>query len=383
MSGPGRHAILKGGAIMTLNIRKLLVSITFVTALILTLIIPQKTFAATEEETTGSDTATTGVGFYISAQIPENQINSSLTYFDLLMAPDTQQTLAVEIVNEGTEDIVVDVSVISASTNSNGLIDYRTPDIRDETLLYPFSDIAEVQNPEITIEANSSAIAYVDIEMPISEYDGTILGGIVVSRQEDTDSLTNYETEQSGSTILNHYSYVVGVKLTETDAVIQPNFTLVNVEPQTVDYKAAIVHYLRNTEALIVKDLSVSLTISEYDSAETVLETDWTIDMAPNSIIELPALPENGQLEAGKYLSHMELVLDGEVLELEYVFTIDGSQIREISGSVITEQTGIPLWAWVIIVLLIVLIVTVTILFIILYKRRRKDDETNPGNHNS
>lgn len=90
-----------------------------------------------------SEDATGDIGYYVRAVLPENQIDDNLTYFDLRMEPGKAQTLEVEVVNETNETITVDVAAISASTNRNGVIDYKTPAIRDVTLVHPFSELAQ------------------------------------------------------------------------------------------------------------------------------------------------------------------------------------------------------------------------------------------------
>jgi len=315
------------------------------------------------------------VGFYVSAQIPDNQIDTSLTYFDLCMQPSMKQTLAVSIINTSAEDIILDISAISASTNQNGLIDYRTPDIRDETLNFPFSELASIQNSEITVAANGSATAYVDLVMPEQTYDGVILGGIVISRQHQPDDEAA-DTGQ-GSIIYNQYAYVLGVKLNETDTPVKPEFELFNAKADVVDYRAAIVHYLRNKKAAIVKNMGVSLAITENKTKEIIIEDKWTIDMAPNSVIQLPAFTDMDLLEAGEYTSRMTLT--GEKDEdkdtvLQYTFTIDKEDLESVKTGVVegnNENKSFPLWAWIIITLLAILILLLGLRLLLLLKRRK------------
>ena len=118
-------------------------------------------------------------GYYVRAVLPDNQISNNLSYFDLRMQPGQSQTLEVEVVNESDKVITVDLAAVSASTNRNGIIDYKTPDIRDETLKIPFSEIAAPEDTSIVIEAHSTAMARITIDMPAEVYDGVVLGGLV------------------------------------------------------------------------------------------------------------------------------------------------------------------------------------------------------------
>lgn len=332
-------------------------------ALLLVVLSPSAAFAATGD-------TTDGVSFYVSAHIPSNQIDTSLSYFDLKMQTSDTQTLAVSIVNTGTEEITVEVSAISASTNQNGLIDYRTPDIRDESLTYPFSELASVHRSEITIAANSTEIAYIDLEMPALSYDGVILGGIVIAQKDE--ELTDESTE-STSAVLNNYAYVLGVKLTETDTVVEPTFALLDVAAEAVDYRPAMVHYLRNEQAVIVKNMNASMTLRALDANEALYENEWVIDMAPNSVIHLPAFLESGELQAGEYLSQITLEHEGNVTVLEYRFTVENNTVNVVNDLIIEESSSIPLWAWIIIALLIIIVLLIFILLLLF--QRRKDEE--------
>ena len=109
----------------------------FAVMLILCMLIPMATGYAVD--------ATEGVGFSVRAVLPENQVNSQVSYFDLHMAPERKQDLTVEIYNKEAKEIKAKISVVSASTNGNGIIDYKTPGIKDKTLKIPFSEIAKVQ----------------------------------------------------------------------------------------------------------------------------------------------------------------------------------------------------------------------------------------------
>lgn len=345
--------------------KELIGSFALLSALLPALLTPDYSYAA-------SGHANNDIGFYVSAQIPDNQIDHSLTYFDLHMQPAQEQTLAISVTNSGAEPITVEVSAISASTNQNGIIDYRTRDIRDETLRYPFSELASVAEPVITIPAYESKMVHIDLTMPNELYDGIILGGIVIAQKEDIQN-DEMLLAQGGSSIINHYAYIVGVKLTETDVIIPPAFELIKVIAETIDYRPALVHYLRNTEAAIVKNMAVSVIICPSDNAKPIYENQWNIDMAPNSTIRLPAFIDSSKLQPGTYNSQITTESDGSAVILDSTFTIEQEQVNIINSTIIEESVSLPLWSWIIIML--VIIIAVLIIFLIVLCKRRKDDE--------
>ena len=91
--------------------RKIRISILAVAATLLLSLLPATVYAADKSET---------VGFSVSANLPDNQKNSNVSYFDLTMRSEQKQNLTVKVFNENAEEIKVKVDVISASTNANG-----------------------------------------------------------------------------------------------------------------------------------------------------------------------------------------------------------------------------------------------------------------------
>lgn len=316
------------------------------------------------------------IGFYVSAVIPDNQIDKGVTYFDLKVSPSHQQTLQVEVTNKNDTKLTVDVSTISASTNRNGIIDYITPDIKDETLLYPFAEIATAVDDNVTIPANSTKIIKVDITMPKNVYDGVILGGIVITKPHDSPD-SSIAADSTSTSIGSNYSYVVGVKLTETDTEILPNFELLTIEPGIVEAGAAIEYSLRNTEASIVKNLDINLTITNLDNDSQYLALESAVDMAPNSVFPLTVYPDQVVFEEGEYLSNLVLTLEDKIWEFEKTFSIKASEANKINNSLTRITTAANSSASYSIFIILLIIIILILLILLFFKRRKKEDFIN------
>lgn len=332
---------------------------------------------------------TGNIGFYVRALLPENQNDKDLTYFDLKMRPGQSQSLEVEVVNETDGEIAVDISAISASTNRNGIIDYKTPDIRDASLAHPFSELAKVEESTLTIPAKSSAVARISLDMPAREYDGVVLGGLVFTRRDQAP-------QQSGGTSLqNLYSYVIGVKLSETDAVVAPDFELEQVQGEAVNYQPALVHYIRNKNAAIAKGINLHVVLHNADGQVVGEATHTGIDMAPNSTMPLavtPAAPGAGagqqgqntaspELLPGDYTSQVTLEHDGQSWALEQKFTIGGTEAQNINAQTIGAagaDKSSPVTM--LVALLGVAAAVIAGLFIIIMRLLRRREETKELN---
>lgn len=372
--------------------------------------------------------ATAGVsdiGFFVQAVIPENQLDASLTYFDLKMEPGKKQTLEIEVVNESAEDMDVSLEAISASTNPYGVIDYKTPGVRDTSLKTPFSDIATLNSEKVHVPAGGTALAGFTVDMPKESYDGVILGGIVLTKDGAEPSAE--ETGVGGTLIHNKYSYVIGVKLTETDTKVAPDFELFDVKADAVNYEAAVVHYIRNKEAAVVKGMQLDTKIYLDGQKEPVAHVEKKdVDMAPNSVMELAAtlLPtgqtpddstsagggaqtenstenntENNiadgsassvqnntgtttgavpsELAPGNYTSVTTLRYGGENWVFEKKFVVGKQEAELINATASPGQVQGPFW-WVLLVIgIFVLLVVAIILLLVLLKRKKKKERAD------
>jgi len=306
------------------------------------------------------------IGYYVRAVIPENQSDYSLTYFDLFMNPGEQRQLIVEVTNEMDEAIVVDVETVSASTNRNGIIDYRTPGIRDETLAYPFAEIASTGENSLTIGARQTKQAYININMPETPYDGVILGSIVFTRR-----IPEVSGSEGGTTIRNRYNYVIGTVLRETVNPVEPDFEMVSVAGQTVNYYPAIVHNIRNKEAAIAKNIEINVQVTDERGNTVARANKAGVDMAPNSVMPLAVSPlVTGQgterLKSGEYSSEVELLYNGRRWFFARTFVISEDEAKQVNSEIPErEYQGSSDIRFEIILVLIIVILLIVILALI------------------
>ncbi|MDR2610466.1 MAG: DUF916 and DUF3324 domain-containing protein [Clostridiales Family XIII bacterium] len=320
-------------------------------------------------------------GFSVHAQIPENQINKNLTYFDLHMKPGAKQTLTVSLINDSKKPLTVDVGAISASTNRNGIIDYRTPDIKDKTLKVPFSEISHVVDDTVTIPAGGTAAAHIEITMPAGVYDGVALGGIVITKKPDKDSASGSTSRKKHDnfdvSIKNEYSYIIGVKLRETEVPVSPDFEYEKVEAGLANYKLAVIHHIRNKEAAIVKDMRLSIKVYKGKEETPYIDFEKTVDMAPNSVMPIGTETGRRKFDPGDYLSKVRLAIGDKIWEFEKSFTVTEAEAKELNEKSVaeTKPADIPFWFAAILIGGALLAFLAFLLFIISLLRRRKNDD--------
>lgn len=154
--------------------------------------------------------------FAVTPKASENQIDKQKTYFDLLLAPNQEDTLTVDLRNDTDKEVVIEAQINSATTNGNGVVEYSKNEIKpDETLKYNIKDYVEAPE-EITLKPQSAAEYKVKIHMPNEKFAGVIAGGITF--KEKTTDQTNISSDKNdkGLAIKNEYSYVVALLMRQT-----------------------------------------------------------------------------------------------------------------------------------------------------------------------
>jgi len=159
--------------------------------------------------------------FAVTPTIPENQVDKSKTYFDLKMAPGAKQTVEIQLRNDTDEDITIENTVNSATTNLNGVVEYGQNGIKpDKTLRFNLKDYVEAPK-EIILPKHSQKTLPLTITMPKDSFDGVMAGGITL--KEKKKETTTSADQSKGLAINNEYSYVVAIILQQNETKVQPD----------------------------------------------------------------------------------------------------------------------------------------------------------------
>ena len=290
--------------------------------------------------------------FSVIPELPDNQRQNGNTFFDLLVHPGQRQTLFINIINLAPEDIVVLVEAVTASTGSNGNINYsETADIMDPSLKFPFHELASLQNQRETIPAHQEKSIPISLSIPDEPFDGMLLGSIRVLKE------ITEEERQAGGMILNQYAYVIAVRLVQDENAenIPPDFTFGGVSTQLINHRASIVANIHNTAPKLIKGADISAQISQAGADAPLFELSMPAEFAPNSILPLVFTDMDGRgLIPGDYNATVRLQYEGRIWDFEESFTIDPRQADSVNEGAINlydEQSShnwfedIPLWA--------------------------------------
>lgn len=296
----------------------------------------------------GIETSAAELRFSVETEIPENQIDKTKTYFDLMMKPDQEQFLKVRAANSTDENLVIDVSVKSATTNSNGVIEYgESLTALDKSAPADLSEIIQLKDGGESVE--------------------------LPAKSEKVDETKDKQKENTnGLAIENRYAYTVAVLLRENETVVQPELSLEKVEPTQRNARSVISATLLNHEAAYLQSMKVTANVKNKKTNNVILEKEQEdMQMALNSIFNFPIPYEENEMEAGTYVLAMTVEGSGKKWQFTKEFTISKEEAKTFNEKDVTVKKTESKLIYLLIGLLLLLLIIC--LFIILRLKKQKN----------
>lgn len=327
--------------------------------------------------------------FAVDTVIPENQIDKNQTYFDLQMTPGQKEELTVKMRNDTENDVKVGITVNSATTNVNGVVEYGKNAIKpDQTLKYNLKDLVDCPE-EITIPKQSEKELKLTTTMPKEAYQGLIAGGLTFKEIKEENATS--DPDAKGMAINNEYSYVVALLMRQTTDNGNPELNLTGVKADQLNYRNTILANIQNQNPVYLNDMAVDGQVTKKGDDKVLYQAKKdSMQMAPNSNFDYPISLDGAELKAGDYHFH-GVVYGQEDPKGEYVygkdqegndvhyrfqwimdkdFTIKGELAKKLNKKDVTIKKD---YTWVFILIGIILILL--LLFLIFLVKRRKDDK--------
>lgn len=317
----------------------------------------------------------------VKAILPENQFNKEVSYYHLMMKPGAKQTIELQLFNSSDQETTALVTLTAATTNNTGVIDYNLPDKEiDKSLVYPFTTIA-TSPKEVKIPANSDVTTPIEIEMPVEEYDGMILGGINVKVKKAKEKETDKKAS-GGMKIENEMNYSIGVVLVENENKVKTDMLLERVFADQVMGNNTTKVALQNPTATPMEDVSFEAKIYAKNSDTVLYESKQEgYRMAPNSTFDFGIAIGNERYKAGEY--RLKLVAksepknpkDGEPQSWDFdvPFTVTRAQADKLNETAVDLPADYTLWFIIGGVSLLVVIAGISVMVIMKKKKKQKE----------
>lgn len=324
--------------------------------------------------------ANSELNFYVQPKLPESQLEGTSSYFDVNLAPGTSEDLVIELSNPTDKEVEIQLSVHTAYTNVNGVVEYgQDPTEADDTLVYQIPDLLEVPEP-ITLGAYETKEVTLKLTMPEDAFEGLLAGGIRIEEVPTED-----EEESEGFAVTNAFAYVLGLVASNERTKIEPELDLLDVFADQVNYRNVFSATIQNPLPIYVNQLEVEAKIRELGTEETLYEASRSgMQMAPNSRFDFPISLEGDAFRNGTYVADITARSGSNEWTWEYEFTVDNETARRLNKADVTIEETTNWWLIAAIACIVLLIALVAYL---LYKNKKQqgvssntEEERKSGN---
>ena len=310
-------------------------------------------------------------GFSVEAIIPDNQIDSKVTYYYLEVSPASQQTVSVKIRNTSKRERTFFVHINSAWTNSNGLIVYtKKPENLDDSMKVPLHTIVTPHVNLITIPAMEERVIELDINVPKETFKGIIMGGIHIGEQDDEKKAA----ESKGMGVTNSYGYVTGMILTQDKRFPVSGKTeikLVGSELHVLNGNKVLEASILNPNPEIFEGLQMEGEIIKKGSSKIVGEYKQEgVNIAPNTIFPFQINLGKDDLEPGTYVFKGRGISGEKDWTFEEEFTVIKQQEAPINKKAV-EKLSPPNWVASLVIVFGIIALGGMVIFIRKFIRRK------------
>ncbi|WP_164509940.1 DUF916 and DUF3324 domain-containing protein [Lacticaseibacillus porcinae] len=310
----------------------------------------------------------TGASFTVAPQLTAQQTGGIKGYFNLKLAPQQTNRLAVTITNLTNKAKTLQVQPVNASTTDGGMLSYDPGTAGDTSAKYRFTDL--VANPKpitVKVPANAQQVVSYQVTMPKQALTGQILGAL---RVEDTAGYDGSNSKGIGLT--NHFAMVVAAQLQNDPTQVAPKLHLRQVKPGIQDHQAAVLATIQNSKPRLFNQLSMKMKVTKRGDTKTVISRQGqNMTVAPNSHFTYAVFSEKA-LVAGDYTLHVTAKAQGWKWQFTRNFTITRVQAATTNRKAnLKVEHHIP-WLWIIIGILVLVII---FLLILLLRRNRKSEK--------
>lgn len=311
-----------------------------------------------------------GSGFTVTANLPSNQYNQAVSYFDVLMAPGAKQTFTVTVKNLENQSKTIKAEANTGYTTDDGQESMNRHELGVlSTAPYQFNQIfGDVQ--KITLKPNETKQVTFTAQMPAKAYSGILEGAFYF---EDLAAGQAQATNQAGFSIKNKFAMGIGVILRESATVhAQPKLQLQKIKlSQNNQSNPAILAQLMNDQPATIGQLTIDAIVTEKGQPNKVLfrQKQTNRSMAANSHFNYQIPVGDQWLNPGQYRVHLVASNSQYRWTFNQNFTISLKQATQINRH---NQRFNWFW-WLLLAIVIVLLVLGLTYYLGTRKRVKKE----------
>lgn len=316
----------------------------------------------------------TSANFITEAQLPENQFNKEVTYYDLMVEPNSKQDLTVLIKNTSDKKITITPSINRAHTNNLGVVTYSSKSKeKAPKLKYNIEDIATIDETTIEIEPNESYSLPIHINTPNDKFDGVLAGGLYLFKEDKSKTKSN---------VKNYFAREIAILLRSNpnSKDLTGKLNIIKASPGQENFRNATQVLFENDQPAFLSNFPIDAKVHKKGNTETLYEVSTNgLSIAPNSSFNFQ-IPLNGvPYDAGTYIVTGNYSHSGEKEHFEKEFVVSKEDEKKYNEKdVMIDRSSIfdnKLVLALLVLLGALLIVILLILFIYLKNKKKKKRE--------
>ena len=230
--------------------------------------------------------------------------------------------------NDTDKEVKVGISINSAITNSNVIVEYgENKGKKDQSLAFDIKDY--VQYPSsVRLKPKSEQTVSINVKMPNTPFDGVLASGITF-KEETSDEGKRQDDKSQGLSIKNEYSYVVALLMQQNKKMVEPNLLLKKVSPGQINARNVILVNLQNDQKTYINQVAFSAEITKKGHEEVLYkEEKANMQIAPNTNFSVPIALKGQPLKPGDY--HLSMTV-GKPGDYHLSMTVVGN--KDAAGS--------------------------------------------------
>ncbi|MGX7173943.1 DUF916 and DUF3324 domain-containing protein [Enterococcus ratti] len=269
--------------------------------------------------------------FSVTPVLPENQKSKDSSFFDLKVVPNQKQHLQINVTNHTATAQKYKISINTATTNQNGIIDYSLEDFeKDSSMKISLKDCLSLKESQVEIAANSEKEIIFDLNTPSEPFEGVLLGGITVEP---------IITANDNEGIHNIFTRTIAIQLTETENKVVPEVKAGEITVTQINLRNHIQMELRNVTPTVISKVKAVIRITKKGEKQPIIEQNKErLSFAPNSKFHLITQWQE-QFESGSYVYSIELAdSSGHQWHFTKEFEIKEKAAKKLNATSVDEK---------------------------------------------
>lgn len=311
--------------------------------------------------------AASNAGFEVIPVASEQQLDHKVTYFDLKLTPGQQTAVIVNVKNTSQQPITIETSLAKATTNSNGVVEYKGfKQNKSWGLPADIEKIVTTNENKVRLQPGEVKPVNYQIKMPQSDFDGELVGGLnFVKKVADNQVKPN-----SSMGVKNQYAYTIAIVLHGRQELTKNKISLGKITTRQVNNRNVISIPLVNQTATFLNKVTTKVLI-KHRGQDKAVYTQNTVDgqMAPNSIYDLPVRIGEKAFKPGQYTAQIVVTSKEQHWQFTKNFTITKKQARHYNQTAVIKEDDSSLGLSLIIIGIVLLI---SLVIIIYWRKQRR-----------